>query len=353
MSFEITDIFDTAISEVRKEFLGTDEEFEKKIKDKFPELIQILGDTFKSVLTNLYESTILEELRGKEKKYIDNLFVDYQKGFDYLQIFIDLSKYCGKRILEEHEKKPQDEESTKYFLLFRLQSRACQIATEIQTLLRYGYPDGAIARWRTLHEISVIFSILIDNPVELTEMFTDYEIVEKTKRAKDLEEHRHKLDWPPLSKEQIDNLKKYSNIVIAKYNKEFFKSYGWTLNILPKGKRNFKELEKLAQLDYMRPFYSWSNNNVHSGVSGLSSRLGQVENGKTSYLAFAGPSYYGFADPAQFTTTSLLVITSRLLELHNDLESQILDSLLEDIDGEVKSAFMDAQLKMKKLYYKK
>lgn len=351
MSFDISDIFDSALFEVRKEFTGTSEEFSKKINDKLPELIQVLGDTFKSVLLNLYESSILEELRGKETKYIDNLYTDYKKGFDYLQIFIDLNKYCGKRILEEFEKNSRIKERKKLFLLIRLQSRACQIATEIQTLLKYGYPDGAIARWRTLHEMSVVFSVLIENPFELTEMFGDYEIVEKNKQARDLEEHRHKLNWPPLSKKQLKNLKEHTEIINKKYDKEFFKSYGWTINILPKGKRNFKELEKLAKLDYMRPFYSWSNDNVHSGISGLVSRIGQVESGKTSYLGFAGPSFYGFADPVQFTTTSLYTITSQLLGLHYDLESQIIDSLLDDVQDIVKSEFFNSQLRLKKQYY--
>ncbi len=352
MSFELTDIFDTAISEVRTEFSGTDEEFNEEINGKLPELIQILGDTFKSTLTKLYEDSILEELRGKEKKYIDNLFEDYKKGFDYLQIFIDLNKYCGKRILEEYEKKQQNSESKKDFLLFRIQSRACQIATEIQTLLRYGYPDGAIARWRTLHEMSVIFLVLVDQPIELTEMFTDYEVIEKLRRAKDFEEQRDKLGWPPIEKEQLERLIEFKNNVTIKYGKEFLRSYGWTLNLLPKGKRNFKELEKLVHLDYMRPFYSWSNDNVHSGAGGLISRLGQIERGKTSYLGFAGPSFYGLADPAQFTTTSLYSITSRILDLHDDLESQIINSLLDDINSVVKSEFFDAQLRLKKMYYK-
>ena len=41
-------------------------------------------------------------------------------------------------------------------VLTRLHARACQVAAEILTLLRDGFADGAMARWRTLHEIAVV-----------------------------------------------------------------------------------------------------------------------------------------------------------------------------------------------------
>ena len=38
----------------------------------------------------------------------------------------------------------------------RLHARACQIAQEVLTLLSAGYADGAMGRWRSLHEVTVV-----------------------------------------------------------------------------------------------------------------------------------------------------------------------------------------------------
>jgi len=322
MSFKLTEILDKAIESAKDDFSGSDAEFEEKLKSKLPSLIKLTGDSFK-------------------------------KGFDFLQIFIDLNKYCGKTNLELYEDKIDKTDSIKQMLLFRIQSRACQVATEIQSLLRFGYPDGAFARWRTIHELSVIFITLFENPVRVSEMFLDYSVIERLKRAKDFEEQRVKINWPPLDNEKLDELYKDKENLIEKYGKEYTNNYGWTLDLLPKGKRNFKELEKLVGLDYMRPFYSWSNDNVHPGISGLITRMGQIENGRTSYLKMAGPSFYGLADPAQFTSSSMLLITDKILESNWDFESQVMYSLLEDLDKEIKEAFFDTHLDLKGQYFDK
>lgn len=350
MSFKLDKLLNNTISELRKSFSGSEEDFRLKLKHHLPEMIRILGETFKSNLLDQYKNGILKELREKEQNYSSNLFGDYKDAFEYLEIFIDLNRYCGKRALEEFEKTTNCKKDLKFHILIRIQARACQIATEIQTLLKNGYPDGAQARWRTIHELSVIFTVLNNNPLLLTEMFTEYDVIEKNKRAKDFEEKRSKIKWPEIDEENLNEISIEKDILIAKYGKEFGQSYGWTLNILPKGRRNFRELEELSGLDYMRPFYSWSNDNIHSGIGGLISRMGQMEHEETSYLKFIGPSFYGFADPAQLTTTSLLTITSQVLNFYENIENQILESFLIDLNRNIKDEFFNTNQKFKNEY---
>lgn len=353
MSFELSNILNDTINQFKVEFKGTDIEFDKKIQKKLPEMVQSLGDTFKKVLLEQYKSDILPNIEDQIDKYKTNLYTDYKEAFDLFQIFIDINKYCGKRTLEELEKDQNYNLKKKHHIIFRIQSRSCQIASEILTLLRNGYPDGAQARWRTMHELAVILIILNESPDKTTEMFIDYGTIEKYKQSNDFEHQRHKIEWPALDVNQLTNLKDKRVELINKYGKEFANSYGWTKEILPKGRRNFRELEKLSGIDYMRPFYSWANDNIHSSITGLISRRGQIESGRESYLNLAGPSYYGFGDPAQFTITTLRGITSIILELYDDLENQVFDSLIYDLDGEIKEAFFDKQKEFKIEYYKR
>src|SRR5437870_8332031 len=63
--------------------------------------------------------------------------------------------------------------------------RACQVTDEIITLLENGFADGAMARWRTLHEIAVVTSLISQHGIELAERYVAYQAVE-AKRALDM-----------------------------------------------------------------------------------------------------------------------------------------------------------------------
>ena len=336
------------LNEVKKEFDGTDEEFQEKVKLKFPELLADLGNIFSQGLITFYKTKILDELRQKEADFNNRLFKEYKEGFDYLQIFIDLNKYLGKQFSKELESQIPEDDKLKLHVLFRLHGRACQVATEIQTLLKFGYSDGAHARWRTLHEISVIFNLLLENDNLLTEMFVKFEYIEKLKRAKNSNEHLEKINWQPIDEKTINELEQQKEILIKKYGDDFAKSYGWTLNIIPqKGERSFRKLEELVGLDYLRPFYSWACENVHSGMDGVSNRMSLHDSAKVSYLMFTGPSQYGLADPAQFTTYSLIQITSSLISLNESYENLVVQSLLEELHELSASEFFKKHIEIK------
>jgi hypothetical protein len=346
--FGILELIRSSLRQVKKEFDGTDEEFQEKIKSKFPELLTDLRNTFSQGLITFYKTKILDELRQKESDFNERLFNEYKEGFDYLQIFIDLNKYLGKQFLNELEGQTPEDDKLKLNVLFRLHGRACQVATEIQTLLKFGYSDGAHARWRTLHEISVIFNLLIENDNLLTEMFVNFEYIEKLKRAKNSNEHLEKINWRPIDDETISELEQKAEVLKNRYGNDFAKNYGWTLNIIPNGRdRNFKKIEELVGLDYLRPFYSWACENVHSGMDGVSNRMSLHDSSKVSYLMFSGPSQYGLADPAQFTTYSLILITSSLISLNESYENLVVQSLLEELHELSASEFFKKHIKIK------
>ncbi len=43
--------------------------------------------------------------------------------------------------------------------LLMLHARTCLVASELETMIRCGYADGAAARWRTLHEMAVTIAV--------------------------------------------------------------------------------------------------------------------------------------------------------------------------------------------------
>jgi hypothetical protein len=80
-----------------------------------------------------------------------------------------------------------------FAVLINLHTRACQITDEILCLLGGGFADGAMARWRTLHEIVSVAYLIGRDGEELAERYVAHQIVESRKAARQYEAHRERL----------------------------------------------------------------------------------------------------------------------------------------------------------------
>src|SRR2546427_402558 len=90
-------------------------------------------------------------------------------------------------------------------VIHQLYGRACRTMSEIERLLSGGYADGALARWRTLHEIYIISEIISSGNDDLAERYLAHEIVENRRAHKVYEESR--------SEEHTSELQSQSNLV--------------------------------------------------------------------------------------------------------------------------------------------
>ena len=168
-------------------------------------------------------------------------------------------------------------------------------------------------------------------------MYNDYEIIEKYKKAREYKACENSLDLEPLENDDWEELSKKRNEIIEKYGKDFSESYGWTINDLPKGKRNFRELEKHVGAEKLRVIYSWANESVHAGVSGIKNKLSLRE--EESYHFLTGSNDYGFLDPVQYTSNSLCLMSEVLLGMEDSILHKIFYELLFYFQNEIVMEF--------------
>src|SRR5208282_6072349 len=93
-------------------------------------------------------------------------------------------------------------------VLTRLHARSCQIASEVLSLLLAGHADGAMARWRSLHEISVVCSFISKHGNELAERYLLHQCVESYKAAAQYQEYCDRIGDAPFTSEQISSLER-------------------------------------------------------------------------------------------------------------------------------------------------
>ncbi|WP_194904407.1 DUF5677 domain-containing protein [Catenulispora rubra] len=150
---------------------------------------------------------------------------------------------------------------------FLLHGRACTVAGEVLCLMRNGYSDGAIARQRTLHEIAVVMSVIMDNPgLDLAERYLDYSFVEQWKDMEEYQQHAEALGRAPFSDSEVAALKQQYDGVLTRWGAQFHKRHQWAAPLFANSKSiEFGQLEDLAGLGHLKPFYRLSNHYVHAG----------------------------------------------------------------------------------------
>src|SRR5258706_5569329 len=253
----------------------------------------------------------------KSNRRIFNIYVNkhWGKSLDLLEALIGVCLEVGLDFNEKYRPTAIQENNLVFDVLTRLHARGCQVSSEILTLLRNGFADGAHARWRTLHEICTEARFIQIYGNDVAFRYAKHAVVADYQRAIAYREHSSVIGYMPPSPEEFDFIEKQHDEVLKLFGVSFGRDYGWAHNALNKKEKDkvtFTEIEKMVGLSHIRPFYKSANLNVHSGSLGTIFRLGLPPNRN---LLVAGPSIYGLAEPGQNTAYSINLLTKSLLSI--------------------------------------
>ena len=230
-------------------------------------------------------------------------------------------------------------------LLIRFLVRACQVTDEIICLLENGFADGAMARWRTLHEIAVVATILSQYGESIAERYLAHQAVESKKKMDKYLACYQQLGYKPLTvREQKKIVRNYDN-AIARYGKPFGTDYGWAASHLQNNRPTFVDLEAAAGRADMRAHYQMGNDNVHAGIKSMFVRLGLIED-YTGLLS--GRSNAGLTEPGQnaaFTLTQLAALVCMNEPSFDDL---VVGEMIVTLKNEIPQAFGRADKQLRK-----
>ena len=197
----------------------------------------------------------------------------------------------------------------KFEALIRLHGKAVMTAREVMVLLRSGFSSGALARWRTLHEVWVVFLLLADGNAELSRRYLAHDEVESIKGQKEYEEIWEALrfeppDWTPQEREQAEAE------LAEEFGRPFLQGYGWAALLFDDKAPKFKQLQEGVDLDHWRGFYRMASHGTHANSKGT---YWNIQSPEPIDVVWAGPSNAGLVDPAQCTLTALADITASLV----------------------------------------
>jgi hypothetical protein len=208
-------------------------------------------------------------------------------------------------------------------------------------LLKSGYADGAHARWRSLHEISVVGSFINTHGNEIAERYLLHDNIESFKVANLIQKYHKALGYTPIPQDEYDSIKAVYEKLIARFGNSYKNDYGWASSALSKDKPTFSDIEENSGLDYQRPYYKLASHNVHANPKGVMFKLGLLPN--TQNILLAGPSNTGFTDPAQGTVISLGLLTITLITTKPTIDNLVISNILLKLESEIGEEFLKVQ----------
>lgn len=294
-----------------------------------PKILRPLFDQSWPTQRRQYERT----MHGFHRRLLER----YSTGFDLFVMLLTLSHELGQEINQAARQQwPIGPQSRLVEALTRLHARACQIGYEIAALLRGGFSDGAMARWRTLHEVAVVFQFIARHGADTATRYLAHDAIDSRKGARIYNAMAARNGEKPFSASELADIEREADAAIVKYGPDFASEYGWSAHALNIRKPNFSEIERGVKLDHLRPFYKFASQNVHANPKGVLYRLGLL--GDLSLLA-SGPSNVGLTDPAQHAALSIAQITAALANLSPSLETASVVAVLNEFPAEIGRAF--------------
>ncbi len=321
-------------------------DFEREITDKIQKSVlrsmEVIPPQVLSALHKLSESELAVR-RQQQGEFQDRLLARWQGGLDRLEMLIMVAQESGDDFVSSYVSKLEDEgsdaRSASFSALTGLHVRACRISSEVLSLLKGGYADGAHARWRALHEVAVTTTFIGQGPEAVAERYLWHSAIERREAARQYQKHCQALGYEPISQQELDSLEQHYEAAIARFGKDFKNHYGWAAHALGNPSPGFADLERSLDLDRWRPFYKMACHNIHAGAQGLHFALGIPEASEFRFLA--GASNAGLCDPGHSTAISLTLASVALLTREPDLDRLVTCQVMQLLTDEVGATLLE------------
>lgn len=334
------------VIEFTEDDVRTVEEALEEFVAGLPQTVQDITEHTSSDLLQVFKKDWSREA-GRQKRdreaFKKRLYDRWGDGLHLLRFLITFAQEVGNEISSSGRKSADAPLSVG--VLTRLHARSCQIAEEVVCLLESGFADGAMARWRTLHEISAVAALIGEHGEELAERYAEHDAIECARAARQYQKYHARLGAEAIAAEEMQEIEGRAKALKEKHGKEFGSSNGWAAKHLGIPEPKIDQLIAAARVDHMLPYYKMASHNVHANPRGIFFKLGIT--GEAEIL-LAGPSNAGLDDPGQNTAISLMQITSALALLDPTLDDLIAVKIMQQLVDQIADSLLKAKQQLER-----
>jgi hypothetical protein len=271
-----------------------------------------IAENFDALLASQYEEGQAQRL-GFEARVHER----WSHPLDLLYTLLMLAREAGEAWLQSHLPTDQQPMSLDDAVVLRLHMRACRTASEIMALLRSGYADGALGRWRTLHELVVVSRVIRKLGSVLARRYLDHHTIQQYRALQEYQRRAPALGFERIDADSARAVKQRYLALQSQYGRAAFAvladgSFGWAAGVLAaqKSLSGLERLEAEVGLDQFRPYYRVANDSIHATTAGIAIWLGDPLHRLPS---LSSASNAGLGDPGQLTAIYVSFATEALL----------------------------------------
>ncbi len=292
----------------------TDDELNTLIDEELPGLLADFSNDIASEMLKRAPKQ-LKDLRKRERRFERRNYRRWAAGFDRLQLLIEISMDIGSLTKDDIGDAFQ---SSKAQALISLHARSLIVSRECLALMKAGFADGALGRWRTLHEIATVATFLSEHDDELSERYLVHRDVLSARAMKSYVAHQERANLTPISDHDLSDAIDRKDKILQHYGKEMDSEWGWAYPIIQRKRPKFSDLEEYCDLDHWRPRYKWASEDTHGQFRPPQVLLASVE--RQSEVILAGASNSGMVDPCQMVAITTRLSAASLLSLSDSLD---------------------------------
>lgn len=304
-------------------------------------------------IVNLASKILIDDTKEQEEENVKRVVSDHDEfikrnrerwsvGFSKLHALRETCLQAGVNFQEQFLKIPRYETDELIGVFLRQHAHACRISGEIIHLLEGGYPDAALARWRTLYEMVVTCLIIKKYGKEAA---IDYIKQGTIHTAEGIEEHRKTAEAMGQETFTDEEVEYYLNLKEEITNGES----GWHWARKHTGFKKIDKLSEHIELDKWSHNYKLANRNVHSDYFEMASLYAMSE--AKQDILLCSQSHSGLTEPAHFTAISLAQITTIFLGAYIEDDDSGLDykdsvvfmKIIDNYVKEVGEAFLNVE----------
>ena len=310
---------------------------------------QAIEDAAKGLVERLKQDApgMLEHRRGWQAEFEKRLAEHWGPAFDLAEMVVKVAFEAGEFFYEKHVP-PDGQHDFVFEALSRLLARACRIAEEVLVLLKAGYGQAGLARWRALDEVAIVADFIAENGDDCAERYFAHEAIETWRGIQEFQQHAERLGETPYSKVEVEAAKHRFDALIERYGSRFGDPYGWAQAALAaKDPRYAKKNVTLAAIEqsvgtqHMRPYYRMASHGIHANPKGITWTPDLLPtDGRGSLLT--GPSPAGLADPGQSALISPTRVTASTLASKKGEATGLIILALLQLTDEAGEAYLRA-----------
>ncbi|VEB36701.1 Uncharacterised protein [Legionella sainthelensi] len=279
------------------------------------EIITLMIDKAMGLIA-MSETEVIDSVNNVEKQFIERNYNRWKSGFNKLEMLRQISLEAGAKFQKQFLKYPEFESDPLLGVLLRHHANACRITGEIIVLLKNGYADGALARWRTLFEILITCLVIKKYGKEAAEDYIKHGVVKSVEGMEEYQKTAAEMGLEPYNKEEFKEAIKLKDFITQGEN-----YYQWATKYA--GASKLEKLREIVGMSKWSHNYKLASKHVHADYSEMKSLFAMSE--AKQDLLLAGSSNSGLVEPASMTAVTFNQITATFLTAYIEKENSPLN----------------------------